>query len=79
METISRLLGALQSGLRNVGNNFLLPVAGAIIVIMIIWGGLQYVQGNAEGGKKTLTAAIIGLIIIALASLIIQEVARITM
>jgi len=77
MEAIGKLLDTLQSYLLDVGNNFLLPLAGTIIVVMIIWGGLQYVQGNAEGGKKTLLAAIIGLVIIVIASLIIQEVANI--
>lgn len=51
---------------------FLLPTAGAIIVIMIIWGGFKYIQGDPENGKKILTAAIIGLVIIVLSFLIIN-------
>lgn len=79
MENLNKLIISLETYVYNIGQNFLLPLAGVIIVIMIIWGGLQYVQGNAEGGKKTLIAAIVGLVIIVLASLIIQEVAKIAM
>lgn len=67
------LVRALVSGAQKVGV-YLLELAGAVIVIMIVWAGLQYIQGNAEAGKKTLTAALIGAAIIALASLIIQLV-----
>jgi lipopolysaccharide export LptBFGC system permease protein LptF len=67
------LIAALEAGTQRVGVYFL-ELAGAVIVVMIIWAGLQYIQGNAEAGKKTLTAALIGAVIIALASLIIQLV-----
>jgi len=67
------LIHALVDGAQRVGV-YLLELSGAVITIMIIWAGLQYVQGNAEAGKKTLTAALIGAAIIALASLIIQLV-----
>lgn len=63
----------MVDGAQRVGV-YLLELSGAVITIMIIWAGLQYVQGNAEAGKKTLTAALIGAAIIALASLIIQLV-----
>lgn len=53
-------------------NQYVLPIGGAIVVLMIVIGGFQYIQGNAEAGKKTLTAAIIGLVIIALASVILN-------
>ncbi len=77
MENLNKLIISLETYVYNFGQDFLLPLAGIIIVIMIIWGGVQYIQGNAEGGKKTLIAAIIGLVIIAIASLIIREVAEI--
>jgi len=58
-------------------SDFLLPVAGAIIVLMIIWGGFQYIQGNPEAGKKTLTAAIIGLVIVVISFLIVNEIVNV--
>ncbi len=58
---------------------FLLYFAGIVAVIMIIIGGYQVLTaaGNdtqAANGKKTLTNAIIGLIIIILAYVIVQAV-----
>ena len=47
-------------------------IAGTIIVLMVVWGGLQYIQSDAEGGKKTLTAAIIGAVIVLLARIIVS-------
>ncbi len=54
-------------------------VVGAISVIMIIYGGFRYITsgGASEGvgnAKKTLLYAIIGLIVVALAQLIIHFV-----
>ena len=54
-------------------------VIGAIAVIMIIYGGFRYITsgGSSEGvgaAKNTLIYAIIGLIIVALAQVIVQFV-----
>ncbi|MFO0781971.1 MAG: pilin [Candidatus Saccharimonadales bacterium] len=54
-------------------------VVGAISVIMIIYGGFRYITsgGSSEGvgaAKSTLIYAIIGLVIVALAQLIVQFV-----
>lgn len=73
IERFKRLIAELVEGTQKVGV-YLLELAGAVIVIMIIWAGLQYIQGNAEAGKKTLVAAVIGAIIVALASTIVQLV-----
>lgn len=59
--------------------NLALGLVGAICVIMIIWGGFQYLTslGNDEkamSGKKTLTWAIIGLVVIISALIIINLV-----
>ncbi len=48
-------------------------IGGAIVVAMIIYSGIQYVTGNAERGKKTLFAAVIGTIIVAMAYAIISS------
>lgn len=52
--------------------DFLAQVAGAVIVLMIIWGGFKYIQGDQDGGKKTLVAAFIGAVIILFANIIVQ-------
>ena len=55
----------------------LLPAAGALCIIVIIWGGIQYITGGTKGeetGKKTILAAIIGLILIILSAIIIQTI-----
>ncbi|MDD5606047.1 MAG: TrbC/VirB2 family protein [Patescibacteria group bacterium] len=47
--------------------------AGAIIVGMIVWGGIKYMQGNTDGGKKTILSAIVGAVIVLLAYAIVQS------
>jgi hypothetical protein len=52
-------------------------IAGAIAVLMIIVGGLRYITsaGNAEGAKSarnTILYSVIGLIVIALAQIIVH-------
>ncbi len=80
----------VNCGKKNVGNkaitklakqvvNIFSIVVGAISVIMIIYGGFRYITsgGASEGvgnAKKTLLYAIIGLIVVALAQLIIHFV-----
>lgn len=49
----------------------LLPLAGGVAVLMLIIGGIQYMN-NAEQGKKTILATIIGLLIIIFAVFIVQ-------
>ncbi len=54
-------------------------VVGAISVIMIIYGGFRYItsggdSGNVGNAKNTLIYAVVGLIIVALAQLIVQFV-----
>ncbi len=54
-------------------------VVGVIAVIMIIIGGLKYItsggdSGNITGAKNTILYAIIGLIVVALAQIIVRFV-----
>jgi amino acid transporter len=61
------------------GTTWVLGFVGAIAVLFIIYAGFQYVTaaGNkeqAEAAKKTLTYAVIGIIIIVLAKVIISLV-----
>lgn len=54
-------------------------VVGVISVIMIIIGGLKYItssgdSGNVSGAKNTILYAIIGLVVVALAQVIVRFV-----
>lgn len=54
-------------------------VVGVVAVIMIIVGGLKYItsggdSGNVSGAKNTILYAIIGLVIVALAQIIVRFV-----
>lgn len=59
----------------------LLAIAGLIAVLFLIIGGLRYItaHGNeeqAEAAKKTITHAIIGVVIVILAFVIIRVIAN---
>lgn len=59
--------------------NILSIVVGVVAVIMIIIGGLKYIMSsgessNIQGAKNTILYAIIGLIIVALAQVIVKYV-----
>ena len=59
--------------------NILSLVVGVVSVIMIIIGGLRYITSNGDSGnvtnaKNTILYAIVGLVIVALAQLIVQFV-----
>lgn len=71
MDAIKALIDKFQSTAMTIANDYLLPIGGGIVVLALIWGGVQYTQGNAEAGKKTILAAIVGLVIIAVASWLI--------
>ena len=54
-------------------------VVGVVAVIMLIVGGLKYItsggdSGNVTGAKNTILYAIIGLVVVALAQIIVQFV-----
>lgn len=62
--------------LQNISGT-VLAILSTLFVIMIIIGGIQYItaagnENRASSGKKTLTAAVIGLIIVILAYAIIK-------
>lgn len=61
-----------DAGIITTATNFLLFIAGALAVIMLIWGGIRYTVsgGNASAvtaAKNTILYAIVGLIIAFLA------------
>jgi cytochrome bd-type quinol oxidase subunit 2 len=70
--------GTVDSIITTVINIFSL-VVGVVSVIMIIIGGLRYItsggdSGNVSGAKNTILYAIIGLVIVALAQVIVRFV-----
>jgi len=66
IDMISNVLGTIQT--------ILLDGGGAIAVLMVVIGGIQYIMNQKDAGKKTITAAIIGIAIIILSSALIALV-----
>ena len=59
--------------------DIVLPIVGALIVILIIWVGIKYITGGVkaeESAKKALVAIFIGVAIILLAYVIVNTVAH---
>lgn len=59
--------------------NVISVIVGVVAVIMIIWGGFKYItsggdSGNISAAKNTILFAIVGLIIVALAQIIVRFV-----
>ncbi|MCK4592402.1 hypothetical protein KAT63_03105 [Candidatus Parcubacteria bacterium] len=68
----------IESGLLNL-TNWILGFVSMIAVLMVIWGGVLYLtsagdESKAESGKKTVTYALMGLIIAGLAYGIIKVI-----
>ncbi len=75
----------VTTGATNVSNiiktviNFFSFIVGVVAVIMIIVGGFRYItsggdSGNVSSAKNTIIYAIIGLVVVALAQIIVQFV-----
>ncbi|MFH0905385.1 MAG: hypothetical protein V1826_01555 [bacterium] len=64
---VHQLIDQIKTVLVSFADNALLPVGGIVIVMVIVYGGIQYITGNAENGKKAIIAAIWGTVIITLA------------
>lgn len=70
--------GGINQLLKKIVNVFS-AIVGVVAVIMIIVGGLRYITSGGESGnvstaKNTLIYAIVGLVIVALAQLIVHYV-----
>lgn len=68
--------------IKNVVNEFILPTVGVLFIIMLLIGGILYItsrgnQTQVDRAKKTLTAAIIGLLIIILSYTLIAVFTKI--
>jgi len=68
-----------SDGIINVAINLIALIAGIAAIVLIVIGGIKYTisRGNAEdiqGAKRTITYAVIGLVIIVIAKLIISYV-----
>ena len=73
---VGQVTGGVKAVIERIGV-WALGIAGAIAVIFLIYGGIMYITGGekgAESGKKIIVNAIIGLAVIALASLIAKAV-----
>ena len=67
------MLGPLGNGFSlDSGKKDIVMVAGGIAVIFLVWGAISYIasRGNeeaTEAAKKTMTAALVGLIVVIMA------------
>ncbi|HAR54816.1 TPA: hypothetical protein DCR79_00780 [Patescibacteria group bacterium] len=64
----------------DVLENYILPVAGALVVILIIWSGIKYITGGPKGeeaAKKSLIAIFIGVIIMMIAVVVVNLIKNI--
>lgn len=71
------LIGQLFDGITEaIGDiqGVILTIAGSVIILMLMIGGYQYIMGQKDAAKKTITAAIIGLVIILLSGIIVAMV-----
>lgn len=78
LDYVNILIENIEKGIKGTFDQFVLPIAGGIIVLVIIYGGIQYITGGvkgAENAKKTIIAAVIGAVIIALSAVILNLVA----
>lgn len=62
-----------------LGLNLFSIIAGIIAVVMIIVGGIKYItssgdSGNVQSAKNTILYAVIGLVVVALAQIIVKFV-----
>lgn len=75
-------MSALVTFVKNLTMGYILPLVGTLFIIMVIIGGILYItsRGNSQQldrAKKTLTAAIIGLLIVTLSYTIIAVFAKV--
>lgn len=55
---------------------FLGALAGALAVAYLIYGGILYIQGNAESGKKIIVNVLVGVGIVVLAAVLVWTVLK---
>lgn len=76
------------SGINNIGQLvsrlllFLIPAAGVILLLVLIWGGYDFLisQSNPEkvkGAQAKITTGIIGFILLVISYLLVRLIARI--
>ena len=77
--TVGNTAVATVNNITTIAINLFSVVVGLVCVVMIIIGGLKYVTsngdtGNVSGAKNTILYAVVGLVIVALAQLIVKFV-----
>ncbi len=70
--------GLYQALIGSKGGIFWLvfDISAALAVLMVIVGGILYSTGNAEGGKKAITWALLGLVLALIAITIVKYVKK---
>lgn len=81
------ITGPLQ-GINNLSDivnkvvEFLIPLAGIILLLVLIWGGYDYLmsQGNPEkikGAQAKITTGIIGFVLLVVSYVVVKLIAKI--
>lgn len=71
------LVNTLKDRLIAVMDSKIFPIIGALLVVILIWGGIRYIisgSAGAENAKKIIIAAIVGAIIIVASKVILDIV-----
>ncbi|MCX7881107.1 MAG: pilin [Patescibacteria group bacterium] len=82
------LSGPLDSSINTLGDlinrlmQFIIPLAGIILFLVIIWGGYDFLmsggnQDKIKSGKSKITAGLVGFILLSLAYFITKIIAKI--
>ena len=71
------IVNAGAGQLNSVMSNIVFPIAGAVCVVFIIIGGIQYTTSNGDPGqtkraKDTLIYSVVGLVFVVMAFAIVQ-------
>ncbi|MFA5010114.1 MAG: TrbC/VirB2 family protein [Patescibacteria group bacterium] len=73
-DSLNKVIDTIKGILNNITTLIVGEIAGGIVVLMVIVGGIQYITGDKAGGKKTIVAALVGAAIIVLSYAIINLV-----
>ena len=65
-DTSSLNVGTITNTVANIAN-IIIGIIAAVSVFYIIWGAIQWMNGKADEGQKTVVNAVIGLIVAILA------------
>lgn len=76
-DPLQYLIEKVTSSLQFLGQQYLIPGIWIIAMLVIAYSGIKYITGGVKGGeeaKKSIMAAMVGLIIVAISYLLIKTI-----